>query len=97
MQVQIDVHVLGEHGSQLGAHSLGQRVLCQSSHLHRPHFRQKDVALLIHKEHVVVASCPPDADSNTITWQDYVVAVHAAAIGRGKVSLEEIGTKGLQA
>ena len=96
LQVHIDIDVLREDRGQLCPHRAGKCGLRQPGHLYRPHFRQKDVALLVHKEHVVVAARAPDAHGDSVAGQNDIIVVHAAAVGGGEVAPEQIRAERFQ-
>ena len=96
MQVDINIDVFRKDRGQFRPYRAGKRGLGQACHPHRADLRQKDVALLVHKEHVIVASRAPDAHGDSVTGQNHVVVVHAVAVGGGEVAPEQIRPERLQ-
>ena len=97
LQVDINIDVFRKDRGQLRPYRAGKRGLRQACHPHRADLRQKDVALLVYEQHVVVASRAPDAHGDSVTGQNHVVVVHAVAVGGGEVAPEQVRPERLQA
>ena len=65
--------------------------------MHRSHFGNEEVALLIDDQYVVVGACAPDAHHDAVAWRQHIVAACRIAECRRKTSFKKIGGNGFSA